>query len=404
MYSSETIAKAMEDYRLWLEAQAAPYRDINYTLSEQEQITLRHRLAIGGTAVSSIIGSNPYQSALTIYQFMAEHAPPIETNYKMRRGLAMERLIAERACELLKMDLYYPAPSDIPNRYYPADNVNRVLYEPHPLDVKGRRQCVGEFFIDIGFSFLSAQFDCFASYPDDDEFTIIECKTTARNTTKKDGSRVWGTPLEINENGVILNDDGAHNVIPAYYVDQVQWQLLVLKTILEKRNSPDRLNFNTDYAYVAVDIGGSSDIALYKIEADEARQIELLESASYFMLNNVMAKQPPLDFSSIEPPSAGSELEVFQASSSFIEGVNNLNEIKQSIRELKAQEDELKKELEGSLDKIETGNIIDSQGKLLARKTKISQSRLDTKALAKEEPDIYQQYKKVTEFSRVDYY
>lgn len=286
MYSSETIAKAMEDYRLWLEAQAAPYRDINFTLSEQEQITLRHRLAIGGTAVSSIIGSNPYQSALTIYQFMAEHAPPIETNYKMRRGLAMERLVAQRACELLKMDLYYPAPSDIPNRYYPADNVNRVLYEPHPLEVEGRRQCVGEFFIDIGFSFLSAQFDCFASYPDDDEFTIIECKTTARNTTKKDGSRVWGTPLEINENGVLLNDDGTHNVIPAYYVDQVQWQLLVLKTILEKRNCPDRLNFNTDYAYVAVDIGGSSDIAMYKIEADEARQIELLESASYFMLNN----------------------------------------------------------------------------------------------------------------------
>lgn len=400
MYSSETIAKAMEDYPKWL-ATHVPSDIESQTLSPQAQITLRHRLAIGGTAVSSIIGSNPYQASLTLYQFMAENAPGIETNYKMRRGLAMERLIAERACELLKMDLYYP--NEKLSMYSPGDNTNRVLYEVHPLAVP-RRQCVADFSLDIGHSFLSAQFDCFASYPDDDELTIIECKTTARNTTKKDGSRVWGTPLEINENGVILNDDGKHNVIPAYYVDQVQWQLLVLKTILEKRNCPDRLNFNTDYAYVAVDIGGSSDIAMYKIEADENRQKELLESASYFMLNNVMAKQPPLDFSSIEPPSAGNELEVFQASSSFIEGVNNLNEIKQSIRELKAQEDELKKELEGSLDKIETGNIIDSQGKLLARKTKISQSRLDTKALAKEEPDIYQQYKKVTEFSRVDYY
>lgn len=401
MYSSETIAKAMEDYRLWLEAQAAPYRNINFTLSEQEQITLRHRLAIGGTAVSSIIGSNPYQASLSLYQFMAENAPDIETNYKMRRGLAMERLIAERACELLKMDLYYP--NEKLSMYSPGDNTNRVLYEVHPLEVP-RRQCVADFSIDIGHSFMSAQFDCFASYPDDDELTIIECKTTARNTTKKDGSRVWGTPLEINENGVILNDDGKHNVIPAYYVDQVQWQLLVLKIMLETRYSEGYLNFNTDYAYVAVDIGGSSDIAMYKIEADENRQKELLESASYFMLNNVMAKQPPLDFSSIEPPSAGSELEVFSASPSFIDGVNNLNEIKQSIRELKAQEDELKKELEGSLNKIETGAIIDSEGKLLARKTKISQSRIDTKALAKEEPDIYQKYKKVTEFSRVDYY
>lgn len=400
MYSSETIAKAMEDYPKWL-ATHVPSDIESQTLSPQAQITLRHRLAIGGTAVSSIIGSNPYQASLTLYQFMAENAPGIETNYKMRRGLAMERLIAERACELLKMDLYYP--NEKLSMYSPGDNTNRVLYEVHPLAIP-RRQCVADFSLDIGHSFLSAQFDCFASYPDDDELTIIECKTTARNTTKKDGSRVWGTPLEINENGVILNDDGTHNVIPAYYVDQVQWQLLVLKIMLETRYSEGYLNFNTDYAYVAVDIGGSSDIALYKIEADEKRQHELLESASYFMLNNVMAKQPPLDFSSIEPPSAGSELEVFQASSSFIEGVNNLNEIKQSIRELKAQEDELKKELEGSLDKIETGNIIDSQGKLLARKTKISQSRLDTKALAKEEPDIYQQYKKVTEFSRVDYY
>lgn len=403
MYSSETIAKAMEEYPKWL-ATHVPSDIDSQTLSPQAQITLRHRLAIGGTAVSSIIGSNPYQASLSLYQFMAENAPGIETNYKMRRGLAMERLIAERACELLKMDLYYPEPSDLVHRYYPYDNVNRVLYVPHLLDVEGRRQCAGSFFIDIGHSFLSAQFDCFASYPDDDEYTIIECKTTARNTTKKDGSRVWGTPLEINENGVLLNDDGTHNVIPAYYVDQVQWQLLVLKTILEVRNCPDRLNFNTDYAYVAVDIGGSSDIAMYKIEADEKRQHELLESASYFMLNNVMAKQPPLDFSSIEPPSAGSELEVFQASPSFIDGVNNINEIKQSIRELKAQEDELKKELEGSLKKIETGAIIDSKGKLLARKIKVSQSRVDTKALAKEEPDIYQKYKTVTEFSRVDYY
>lgn len=400
MYSSETIAKAMEDYPKWL-ATHVPSDIESQSLSPQAQITLRHRLAIGGTAVSSIIGSNPYQSALTIYQFMAENAPPIETNYKMRRGLAMERLVAQRACELLKMDLYYP--SEKHSMYSPGNNTNRVLYEVNPLAVP-RRQCVADFSLEIGHSFLSAQFDCFASYPDDDELTIIECKTTARNTTKKDGSRVWGTPLEINENGVILNDDGKHNVIPAYYVDQVQWQLLVLKIMLETRYSEGYLNFNTDYAYVAVDIGGSSDIALYKIEADESRQHELLESASYFMLHNVMAKQPPLDFSSIEPPSAGSELEVFQASPSFIEGINNLNEVKQSIKELKAQEEELKQELEGSLDKIETGSIIDEQGKLLARKIKISQSRLDTKALANEEPDIYQQYKKVTEFSRVDYY
>ena len=169
MYSSETIAKAMEDYPKWL-ATHVPSDIESQTLSPQAQITLRHRLAIGGTAVSSIIGSNPYQASLTLYQFMAENAPGIETNYKMRRGLAMERLIAERACELLKMDLYYP--NEKLSMYSPGDNTNRVLYEVHPLAVP-RRQCVADFSLDIGHSFLSAQFDCFASYPDDDELTII---------------------------------------------------------------------------------------------------------------------------------------------------------------------------------------------------------------------------------------
>lgn len=402
MQFSTLVKQTMESYSLWLKEHSKILSKEWGADSEEQQITLRHKLSLGGTAVSSIIGSNPYQSSLNLYDFMLGNTPPIEQNYQMLRGIYMEKLVATRAAQLLNKPLFYPNSSS----YDPENNIVISTYEiqNQANDNCENSSCLSSFLLEVGISFLSAQFDSFICEPNDEGsmMTIVECKTASRNTTKKDGTRVWGTPLELNKYGDLLNDDGTHCVIPKYYVDQVQWQLLILKIL--SRRGDNNVSFNTDYAFVAVDIGGCSEISLYKIHADSKRQSALLESAAYFMLNNIIKQEPPIGFDAINPPSEGNELEVYKADSTFIDAYTEYQEIKATIKELTVKADKLKKELEQSLSGIEVGSIIDLEGNLLARKIKVMQSRLDSKALANEEPEIYQKYKKTSDVYRVDYY
>jgi putative phage-type endonuclease len=56
---------------------------------------------IGGPGAATILGVNPYQTQVELWQFLTKRAPPIEANDEMKSGLRLERAVLDYASEKL---------------------------------------------------------------------------------------------------------------------------------------------------------------------------------------------------------------------------------------------------------------------------------------------------------------
>ena len=190
---------------------------------------------------------------------------------------------------------------------------------------------------------------------------ILEIKTSSAFK-----SREWGV------------DDT--DEVPIEYIAQVQWYMWI---------------YNVQEAYLAALIGGNQ-YRQYHIKRDDELIAILAEKAQAFWQNHVIPRIPPEpqngeDAQKLYPHDNGDTAEADSATlTAYAE-----------LRELKAQEKELKAQIAAKEDllKIKIGNYSTMQANgntLFTWKTQ-SSSRFDSSAFKNAHPDLYQQYTKTSE-------
>lgn len=190
---------------------------------------------------------------------------------------------------------------------------------------------------------------------------ILEIKTSSAFK-----SREWGA------------DDT--DEVPIEYIAQVQWYMWI---------------YDVQEAYLAALIGGNQ-YRQYHIKRDDELIAMLAEKAQAFWQNHVIPRIPPEpqngeDAQKLYPHDNGDTAEADSATlTAYAE-----------LRELKAQEKELKAQIAAKEDllKIKIGNYSTMQANgntLFTWKTQ-SSSRFDSSAFKNAHPDLYQQYTKTSE-------
>lgn len=354
-------------------------------LADDEALLLRHGFSIGGTAASAIIGYNPYSSAKAVYEALTGPIQAKSGNYLTERGIALEKAIARRAAHLLNSGLYLPRYSTEPGAWR-----NRATcYQ----DAQG---VASHVLIDnFDYSFASCQIDALLTSPNG--LTICECKTANHNPKRKDNSGLylWGKGLTLNDYGDVIEEqettEQGRPVLPEHYFYQVQWQLLMLQLNNELSEVP---GYNTAHAFLAVDIAGSTDVRLYRIDADAEAQALMFSSCLYFMTNNVIAGVPPVTAASIAPELEVSDAErgVVMADASFLADLAHYQQLVAQGKECTEQADALKEQLIARLGEKGLEVKDPSTERVLLRKSVYSRSSFDTKALANDHPDLYRKY------------
>ncbi|WP_289005359.1 lambda-exonuclease family protein [uncultured Kingella sp.] len=190
---------------------------------------------------------------------------------------------------------------------------------------------------------------------------ILEIKTSSAFK-----SREWGA------------DDT--DEVPIEYIAQVQWYMWI---------------YNLQEAYIAALIGGNQ-YRQYHITRDDELIAMLAEKAQAFWQNHVIPRIPP-------NPQDGADAQKLYPSDNgdTAEADSDTLTAYAELRELKAQEKELKAQIAAREDllKIKIGNYsaMQANGNTLFTWKAQSSNRFDSKAFQAAHPDLYRQYTKQSE-------
>lgn len=190
---------------------------------------------------------------------------------------------------------------------------------------------------------------------------ILEIKTSSAFK-----SREWGA------------DDT--DEVPIEYIAQVQWYMWI---------------YNLQEAYIAALIGGNQ-YRQYHITRDDELIAMLAEKAQAFWQNHVIPRIPP------EPQDGADAQKLYpRDNGDTAEADSDTLTAYAELRELKAQEKELKAQIAAKEDllKIKIGNYsaMQANGNTLFTWKAQSSSRFDSSAFKNAHPDLYRQYTKTSE-------
>ena len=190
---------------------------------------------------------------------------------------------------------------------------------------------------------------------------ILEIKTSSAFK-----SREWGA------------DDT--DEVPIEYIAQVQWYMWI---------------YDVQEAYLAALIGGNQ-YRQYHIKRDDELIAMLAEKAQAFWQNHVIPRIPP------EPHDGADAQKLYpHDNGDAAEADSDTLTAYAELRELKAQEKELKAQIAAREDllKIKIGNYsaMQANGNTLFTWKAQSSNRFDSKAFQAAHPDLYQQYTKQSE-------
>lgn len=190
---------------------------------------------------------------------------------------------------------------------------------------------------------------------------ILEIKTSSAFK-----SREWGA------------DDT--DEVPIEYIAQVQWYMWI---------------YNLQEAYIAALIGGNQ-YRQYHIQRDDELIAMLAEKAQAFWQNHVIPRIPP------EPQDGADAQKLYpHDNGDTAEADSDTLTAYAELRELKAQEKELKAQIAAREDllKIKIGNYsaMQANGNTLFTWKAQSSNRFDNSAFKNAHPDLYRQYTKTSE-------
>lgn len=402
-----TFNEAYDAYEQWKTQRLKECPELTKTDDDAQALALRHKLTIGGTYAAAIAGYSRYSNALEVFNEMTGRGEEFTGNYITRRGQALEALVGERAAELLNAIHLFPACTS----YDPETDKSLATYiskEDDSFLLEGLRDfSVSSKMDGLADNFqvgpISAQIDGFLAFPDArarDGFTICECKTASHNPTQEDGQKLWGNGCTIVGDSIIEADDR----IPAPYMAQVQWQLLLL-SLLNSRNDPKV--YNEEYAILACDLAGSSDVRIYLIERDEEIQRDLWDAVTSFLKNSLYQDTPPsavtYAVTKCEEVKSGAPSLKCLANDEFLDNYGTYKRLKEQIDKL-TEAANLQKDLLIAALPDAADCIMRSDGELLLKRTKYKRTSFDAKTMAAEFPEIYKKFRTKTDAVRVTVY
>lgn len=403
----DSFNEAYDAYEQWKTQRLKECPELTKTDDDAQALALRHKLTIGGTYAAAIAGYSRYSNALEVFNEMTGRGEEFTGNYITRRGQALEALVGQRAAELLNAIHLFPACTS----YDPETDKSLATYiskEDDSFLLEGLRDFgVSSKMDGLADNFqvgpISAQIDGFLAFPDarsGDGFTICECKTASHNPTQEDGQKLWGNGCVLVRDSIIEADDR----IPAPYMAQVQWQLLLL-SLLNSRN--ETKIYNDEYAILACDLAGSSDVRIYLIERNEEIQCDLWDAVTSFLKNNLYQDTAPsavtYAVTKCEELKDGAPSLKCLANDEFLDNYSAYKNLKEQIDEL-TEEANLQKDLLIAALPDAADCIMRSDGELLLKRTKYKRTSFDAKAMAAEFPEIYKKFRTKTDAVRVTVY
>lgn len=303
---------------------------------------------IGGSDSAAVLNISRYRSAYQTYMDKIGEGAPIPDNLKMRMGRKMEPIVAEEYTEdtgkhLIELNESRTAKKIFPDRELVVTN-------------KGKKNETVSI-IAKEYPFIGANIDRWIP----DEKVGLEIKTASHYVAHeyKDG-------------------------IPDEYMCQVQHYMLCT---------------GCAYWYLAVLIGGNVDFKTFKVDRDDNLINDILiPRYKTFWNDHVLKRIEPkaihLDFNSFQ---AGEQEEPIDLSVEILEMLNRLPDIDKNIKELDQKKKTIQALVKQFLGESQVG--IWEDVRITHKPYKVN--RFNTDGFKKDHPELYQKYKKESEYSKL---
>lgn len=301
-------------------------------LDEENSVTYLHKLYIGGSVDSSLLGLNPYRSIKDEYDNM--NCFKLQDDlFVFRRGHYLERFVAKEFSLV----------------------AHKVV-------------TTGVTLFSEKYPWAMAQIDF--RLRDD---TPLEIKVCSVNPNEDDGTKGFGKGCEFNDKGDLVYTD---DTVPTYYMVQCQKQLF----LSEK-----------SFMWLAVWLTYEDKIRVYYIERNDEIIEHILKAEHDFLFNHVIP-QIPYSEDKKELKTVDEMPNVCYADDPFISLVREYNELSQKKNELEKKVEALSdtiREYIGVHDEA-----VDNNGRVVIKQTPQSRTSLDINLLKNDYANIYTKCKK----------
>jgi putative phage-type endonuclease len=299
-------------------------------LNNQDFALLRAK-SLGGSDIGAILGLSKYRSAVDVWMEKTGKPQPTLDSLPLRFGSFAEDFVA--------------------NEYARATDANLLQYESGLIHPK--------------YSYMHGHVDRFiCSHPIlfDDEGNlladrILECKTA--------------NPFTAHEWGEVGSDQ-----VPLTYLVQCAWYLAI--TGLQR-------------ADLAV-LFGNADFRIYEIQRDVELEDMIIARAKDFWEQHVLLDVPPpaqseSDYKQLFPQSTSKTIEAPKETCELIKKLKSINE------QIEIYAQEVSSIKQSIMSQMQDAEVLTYQNQVLATwKAPKASTRLDTKKLSSEHPDLVQSY------------
>lgn len=292
---------------------------------------------IGGSEIAAIVGLNQYRTPMQIWESKVNPVQDEETSQPAYWGTVLEDVVAkEYALRTGNKVQRLTKQMRHPDFNFAIANIDRAVINP---TISGNvRWKDGKLTTD----------------------RILECKTANGFAAKQ-----WG--------------EAGSDQVPDSYLIQCQWYMGVT---------------GANICDLAVLIGGQ-DFRIYTINRDDELINDLLQQGAAFweLVKNNIAPDPINYPEAVKKWAISDSSLSVQADDLLIDDLEQIQSIKAQVKELEAQEDEIKARVVYALKEAET--LIYQGVKVATCKTQ-TRTSFDSKAFEKDHPELYAQYKKTS--------
>lgn len=325
---SEWLSKVRkEDLKKYLD----PFTE---TQDPKLEVNWYHRIAIGGSSVSALLGVSKWLTAQDVYDVMtgAVDNSTLDDNFVFMRGHALEQLVADGFTAMTRI---------------------RTTKGITIFDEKHNRL------------WSEAQIDRMT-----EDGTPVEIKTSLANPLQKDGRRAFGRGCDFTKDGKLLTED---DTIPVDYYIQCQKQM-----------------YATDkkVMWLCVWLTFETNVRVFRIKRDDEMIKKIIKAEDDFMFNHVIPCKPLI--AETEKALDDAEENAVYANAEVLDKIKKLKEIKESLENLKKEEDNITTELKQRMG--DARSLVTLTGELLATKTVTRPKNFNKTKFKNEHPKMYLKY------------
>lgn len=305
------------------------------------EVNWAHRISIGGSSVSAIMGVNKWNSAEDVYDVMTgflDNSTPNENKLFVVGHLA-EPIIAQLFTMTTRIPTVDGKTIQDKNRPWSECQIDRLTLDGTP----------------------------------------VELKTAYQNPMQPDGKRKFGRGCDFNAKGELLSVD---DLIPTEYYIQCQKQLYLT---------------NKPFMWLAVWLTNSPSVRVFKIKRDNDMITKIIKAEDDFMFEHVIPEIPlPKTEEEDEDKPEVKDDSVF-ADALMLDDLNQLNDIKANISSLTDKQKELTARIKKRMGDAQ--KLISINGDLLATKITKTVKKFDTKKFKDYDGELYNKFiiKNITE-------